>query len=250
MMKFDRSRIAQLGLFLLVGICLLCWAVDTSDASWLRSVSAAPASIELEFVNLNPVRHLSLNVSTFDSALLEDVNMIWENTTRHLSESVSNRSRNSTRPSEGICINRLLQEAAESIVSSIESFCTPVEVQDGNCSAIIQGTAVRSLFSLGWTSPDVEIISEASQLPFYLDSLNSTGTDTGGASEYDLLIGLAKLVAERIKPNIQRAATTFQSAALAGIGSVLQNESTNATTSNLYIILLFGTESSQHCASG
>jgi len=37
-----------------------------------------------------------------------------------------------------------------------------------------------------------------------LDSLNSTGSGGVGPGDYDILIGIAKLVAERIKPEVER----------------------------------------------
>ncbi|KAK4531385.1 hypothetical protein CCYA_CCYA08G2242 [Cyanidiococcus yangmingshanensis] len=241
------SRLIRFSILALIGLYWFRFASEQTSSTALRSVSAAPAGFALELVNLFESGRLALNISTFDSALLEDVNKTWENTTRHLGASTANGSR-TLHPSEGLCFNRVLQEAAGSVVSTVETFCTPADVQDGNCSDIIRSSTARSLFSLGWTSTDVEIISEASQLPFILASLNSTGSGLGG-SEYDLLVGLAKLVAERIKPNVEGVASAFRSAALAGIGSMLQNEAVNASSTNLYIILLFGKEPTQHCLS-
>jgi hypothetical protein len=221
---------------------------------------AAAAAVDLRFLPagdleiaaakelLFPVDRVSLNITSFDSALLQEVNKTWVNTTRHLSESGgANASHPIDHVAQGLCFTRILQEAADRVVLAVEAQCTPVDVQDGNCSDVVQGAADRALLDRGWTSPAIEVLSEASQLPFHLDSLNSTGSGGVGPGDYDILIGIAKLVAERIKPEVERAAALFHSDGLAGISSALQPVAGNSSATNLYIIIFFGKDSTQHC---
>lgn len=164
---------------------------------------------------------------------------------------------NEAREARGLaplCFNAKLLRSAQNISTELLRPCTPAQVTNGTCPSLTEGEVIRVLFVNAWVSRSVQLLTQASALPFTVESLDDENNPVvarlANLSASGLIAGAGNANASGVLLEPDRR--------LVGIGAALKQRGAGADAdaaataaagagTNLYVTLLTGVDEGESC---